>query len=50
MISIRRLFLRDLLGLFGLLAALSVGLAAWGIHRTLNQQIAARADEYLDRV
>ena len=50
MISIRRLFLRDLLGLFGLLAALSVGLAAWGIHRTLNQQIAARADEHLDRV
>lgn len=47
---IRRLILKELLLLFGLLAVVSTGLAWVGINRILDQQIEARSSEDLDKL
>jgi len=47
---IRRLILKELLLLFGLLAVVSTGLAWIGINRILDQQIEARSSEDLDKL
>jgi len=47
---LRRLLLKELLILFGLLASVSAGLAWLGINRILDQQIEARAQEDLNKL
>ncbi len=47
---IRRLILKELLLLFGLLAVVSTGLAWIGINRILDQQIEARSRDDLDKL
>ncbi len=47
---IRRLILKELLLLFGLLAVVSTGLAWVGINRILDQQVEARSSEDLDKL
>lgn len=47
---LRRLILKELLLLFGLLAVVSTGLAWIGINRILDQQIEARSSEDLDKL